>query len=53
MGYPGTDERVCSVKRMVWLTDGDCLDISTQLEDEITKKEKTYTSAHPTSFLPY
>jgi hypothetical protein len=30
----------CNVKRMVWLTDGDCLDISTQLEDEITKKPK-------------
>lgn len=30
----------CNVKRMVWLTDGDCLDISRELEDEITKRPK-------------
>jgi hypothetical protein len=31
---------VCDVKRMVWLTDGDCLDIATQLQEEYTKKDK-------------
>lgn len=30
----------CSVKRMVWLTDGDCLDISKDLKEELTGKDK-------------
>jgi hypothetical protein len=41
----------CSVKRMVWLTDGDCLDISKTLEDEITKKKRPVQTSFQLLFI--
>ncbi len=40
--------KVCDVKRVVWLTDGDCLDLSSKLNDP---KEKVDVYKRPASFF--
>jgi hypothetical protein len=40
----------CNVRRMVWLTDGDCLDIPTMLKEDMTGKDKDLYQ-RPASFF--